>query len=243
MRQTRERDARGSPQGQNLADLTQAVCECLGLSRQALMSRSRRQRLVHARQLAMSLGYNLAGASVSDLARYFGRDRATVYHAVQVTAQRLTQPRYQHLRDVWQQIHKEFHVMDRLEETLQALAAMRLLSAYRNMEMAKLVAQGHASADEIDLESRQLTALVKRLEAVVTGVPLPLAPSYQFSDEALTDCLDLNLARVRATGSPEQAHYLAMTKVLLGLGSVDIPLPPMDDEAAAPEPPEAHHAE
>jgi chromosomal replication initiation ATPase DnaA len=58
------------------------VCNRLGISPQLLMHHSRcRSHIADARQLAMYLLHICTGKSMSEVGRFFGRDRTTVSHA------------------------------------------------------------------------------------------------------------------------------------------------------------------
>jgi chromosomal replication initiator protein len=66
-----------------------AVCAALGITRAELLSPSRTERVVRARQLGMYLARDLTSLSLAEIARAFDRDHTTVLHAIRAVEGRL----------------------------------------------------------------------------------------------------------------------------------------------------------
>jgi chromosomal replication initiator protein len=78
------------PSRPGVAEIQSLVAERLGLSREQLLSRSRRAPVARARQLAMHLTRELTDLSLPEIAREFGRsDHTTVIHALRQVRSRL----------------------------------------------------------------------------------------------------------------------------------------------------------
>ncbi len=88
----------------SMAAIAAAVARHFSLSQADLMGRSRLRTYAHARQLAMTLCLDLAEASIPEVAAYFGRDRATVYYAAQITRGRVVNDAASPLALAWRAV-------------------------------------------------------------------------------------------------------------------------------------------
>ena len=86
--------AAAPPRGVTIAEIQAAVCECFGVSREELLSPTRRGPVVEARQVAMYLARRHTNRSLPQIARDFERrDHTTVMHALKRVESRLqTEP-------------------------------------------------------------------------------------------------------------------------------------------------------
>jgi hypothetical protein len=178
-----------------MARIARAVARRLGMTCKTMLGASRHRPVARARQLAMMLCYDLTDASITDIARYFQRDRATVLHGIQSTRLRLAsdEPQYRALRKARIALDEEFCMHDDIPlERLQiALATFRGVYRHRHTRMAKLLQAGHMTQPEVALESRRLTAVLRHAEAWVAGEGAPALPeTLRFSPADLHDCLD-----------------------------------------------------
>jgi chromosomal replication initiator protein len=73
---------RGAGAEPSVADVQEAVCAVLHLSRDELLSARRTPRIVRARQIAMYLSRDVTGLSLARIAAQFNRDHSTVMHAI-----------------------------------------------------------------------------------------------------------------------------------------------------------------
>lgn len=72
-------------------DITQAVCQHYGIKQKEITSKSRKQAIAQARQIAMYLIQRYTGAAYAQIGRRFGgRDHSTVLYACNQTARRLS---------------------------------------------------------------------------------------------------------------------------------------------------------
>lgn len=72
-------------------DISAAVCQRYGIKQKELASKSRKQTIVQARQLAMYLIHKYTDSTYSQLGRLFGkRDHSTVLYACNQTARRIS---------------------------------------------------------------------------------------------------------------------------------------------------------
>lgn len=204
-----------------------AVCSLLEVSRRDLLGRSRMRHLAQARQLAMFFACECLGLSVSVVARYFKRDRATVYHAVDVSTRRCwpqghniqAQAPHRDLRAALTHLKREFCIMPKSDPAVNLLEALRNIVRLRQRQLAVANQQGTMPQETAMLESRQLTALVKRLEAVELGEPLELGRPYQFPDEVLADYAQTHILRLIGESRHLMAQALAEVAERLGLGA------------------------
>jgi chromosomal replication initiator protein len=72
-----------------LEAIQDAVCSVYGVRRDDLLSSSRSQRVVRARQMAMYLTRQLTGMSLAEISRGFDRDHSTVAHAIRAVEGKL----------------------------------------------------------------------------------------------------------------------------------------------------------
>jgi chromosomal replication initiator protein len=79
----------GGGGARSLVAIQEAVCGTLGVSREDLLSSSRTERVVRARQLAMYLARESTGLSLAAIAREFDRDHSTVLHSIRTVERRL----------------------------------------------------------------------------------------------------------------------------------------------------------
>ena len=77
---------------QNTADdIISAVCQHYGLKQREIVSKSRKQNIAQARQLAMYLIHKYTDLSYSQIGRRFGgRDHSTVLHGCNQVARRIS---------------------------------------------------------------------------------------------------------------------------------------------------------
>lgn len=220
---------------ERMGAMVDSVAQHFGVSDYALLGPSRSQVHVRLRHLAMALCYEVAQLPVDEIARHFQRQRATVYYALQNHHHRLRQRGNEDLRRAWARLKQEYIRMNAPESAQLALSALRLLHAQRHVDMARLLDMGHLQHAQVDLESRLLTALLRRLTAVVQGVEDEPSTLYDFTDLSLGGCLAQQIARLRAEGQEAHADHLVSAMQLLGLGRVDLELPADDDGAQAGE--------
>ena len=75
-------------------DIIGAVCSHCGLKQKDIISKSRRQTIVKARQLAMYLSHKYTGQSYAQIGRVIGkRDHSTVVHSCNQISRRITKDR------------------------------------------------------------------------------------------------------------------------------------------------------
>jgi chromosomal replication initiator protein len=72
----------------SVAQIQEAVCSTLGVSRASMLSASRTAPVSKARQIAMYLARELTQLSLADIAREFGRDHTTILHATRAVSAR-----------------------------------------------------------------------------------------------------------------------------------------------------------
>lgn len=178
-----------------MAAMVHAVARRLGIHPKHLTGPSRLRPYAHARHLGMGLCHTFTDASITDVARFFRRDRASVYSAIRANSQRLTHNESP-LANAWNAIKQEISTVPTTDsETM--LHALRTLYSRRHTEMSKLVGTGQLQAEDVSLESRMLTALLRLAEHDALGVPAELPAAYQFTPAELHACLDAQLGRLR----------------------------------------------
>ena len=74
----------------SMADIVAVTARHADMRVEAIMGRSRTAPIAHARQVAMALCMELAGAPSTQVARHFGRDHTTVLYAVEAVKARMT---------------------------------------------------------------------------------------------------------------------------------------------------------
>ncbi len=72
-----------------LTAIQDAVCAVYGVARSDLLSPSRSERIVRARQMAMYLARELTSLSLAEISRGFDRDHSTVAHAIRAVEAKL----------------------------------------------------------------------------------------------------------------------------------------------------------
>ena len=78
------------PRRRSVADIQDATCEAFGITREDLVSPSRRAQLAWPRQVAMYLARELTDQTLPAIGRAFGgRNHTTVMHACRRTAERM----------------------------------------------------------------------------------------------------------------------------------------------------------
>ena len=208
--------------------LADEVAWRLNVPVRALLGRSRTPQYVRARHLAMALCYHLLGGTVSALARVWSRDRATIYYALKTSRCRLQTEMDSHgsLIRACRMIVEGLSVMssDTDGGTSAMLEAMRRLHRRRHADMSRLVSLGHLGREEAGLESLKLSALLRRTEHFICGVPMELPAHFNVEPSDLADCLSGHLKRLRAEASAD-IDALEQLERALGLRVVDLRLP------------------
>lgn len=212
-----------------MAALVAVVSQQMCIHQAHIMGRSRQRRHAQARQLAMALCYDLTGASITDIARYFDRDRATVHHALVATRQRLAPPGSGE-RAQWHSAHREYQrMLQRHDDPQSILNQVRQLYRRRHTELSQLARRGEMQPEEVSRESRLLSVVLRRIECEVSDIPYELPQWSEVTPEALSTYLDALEDRLEAGG--DQAGLAAVEAArpwVLGEGSApDAPIPTM----------------
>lgn len=216
------------------------VCEHTGLSPKLIRGPSRRRHIVQARHLAISLaawrGFDNK-ASQREMAAFFRLDRSSIYHALKAHATRVKRQPAGALALAWEQLKEKVINMLDIGERDQVVEAMRRLHSRRHLRMSTLVAAGHLTALACATESRQLTALLRRLEHQLLGVEMELPAEFNFPEGQLSRLLHNHLLRLRAEGELQEASWIQKAQEVLALDTQTLELP---EEGSGPEPaPEA----
>lgn len=196
-----------------------------------ILGRSRTPQFVRARHLSIALCYHLLGGSVSALARAWSLDRATIYHALKASQGRLQTEIDTHsslitaCRLIVENLPMTAFDADGPSAMLEA---MRRLHRRRHADMSRLVSLGHLEREESARESLKLSALLRRTEHFICGVPQELPAHLQFEPSELADCFQYHLGRLRAEASAD-IEALERLEQALGLQVVDLRLPDMSD--------------
>lgn len=184
-----------------MTHVVESVARILQIDVADVMSDGRQRRYTWARQLAMMLCHEAARIPITDVAGHFARDRATVYHAIEVSEQRIHgDPPNQGLVMAWRAVRRELRGMvsdyrPTAEEWQLALVTFDTMYATRHREMTQAV-QAHTIASEsADVESRMLTAIKRHVEAHVNNKTFLLSERYRFPRRQLLDCLDVAILR------------------------------------------------
>ena len=72
--------------------IVKSVCETWEIDPQKVFGASRRQPTAFARQLCMSLMYQLTNMSLIDIGKHFNRHHATVLHAIKIVNKNSNNP-------------------------------------------------------------------------------------------------------------------------------------------------------
>lgn len=73
----------------SIAEIQDVICWEFGLSKEALLSPHRPNRIAHPRQIGMWLAAKLTSHNDKVIGRHYKRDRTTVIHAIEVVEDRI----------------------------------------------------------------------------------------------------------------------------------------------------------